>query len=81
MNRETFNKQRVEYFQVANRVFADYPQVRVFDMASKLCGAEHCYSVIDNVLIYRDSAHLGYDGSKFIGNFMVPLIKEPLNQA
>ena len=81
MNRETFHKQRVEYFQIANRVFSDYPQVRVFEMASKLCDVEHCYSVIDNVLIYRDSAHLGYDGSKFIGKFMVPLIKESLNQA
>ena len=80
MKRETFDKQRVEYFQIANRVLSDYPKIKVFDVASKLCDSEYCYSVIDNKLLYHDSSHLGYDGSKYIGQFLVPLIKDSLNE-
>ena len=80
MKRETFDKQRAEYFQIANSVLSDYPKIKVFDVASKLCDSEYCYAAIDNQLLYHDSSHLGYDGSKYIGQFMVPLIKDSLNE-
>lgn len=78
MKRETFEKQRVQYFQIVNRVLPDYPKIKVFDVSSKLCDAEYCYSVIDNLLMYHDSSHLSDDGSKYIGQFIVPLIKESI---
>lgn len=81
MKRETFDKQRLHYFQLVNRVLSDYPKIKVFDVASKLCDSEYCYSVIDNKLLYHDTSHLGYDGSKYIGQFMVPLIKDSLNES
>lgn len=78
MKRETFDKQRVQYFEIVNRVLSDYPRVKVFDVASKLCDSDFCYSVINNELLYHDRSHLGYDGSKYIGQFMIPLIKDSL---
>jgi peptidoglycan/LPS O-acetylase OafA/YrhL len=80
MKRETFNKQRPDYFQLVNRVLSDYPKIKVFDVASKLCDHEYCYSVIDNRLLYHDTSHLGHDGSKYIGQLMVPLITDSLNE-
>jgi peptidoglycan/LPS O-acetylase OafA/YrhL len=80
MKREVFDKQRVEYFRIVNRVLSDYPQIKVFDVAAKLCDSEYCYSVIDNTLMYHDRSHLGYDGSKYIGELMIPLIKDALNE-
>ncbi len=80
MKRETYDKQRVQFFQILNRVLADYPNIKVFDVASKLCDSEYCYATIDNTLLYKDSSHLGYNGSKYVGQFMVPLIKDSLNE-
>lgn len=80
MELETFNKQRAQYFRIANIVLADYPNIKVFNVASKLCDDEYCYALIDNKLLYHDRSHLSHAGSKYIGELMVPLIKKSLNE-
>lgn len=80
MKRETFDSQRVEYFRIANSVLSDYPKIKVFDVASKLCDEEYCYAVIDNELLYHDQSHLSFDGSIYVGQFLLPLIKESLQE-
>jgi hypothetical protein len=81
MKRETFDKQRVQYFKIARGVLSDFPNIKVFDVASKLCDTEYCYAVIDNEMMYHDQSHLSFDGSVYIGRFLEPLIKEALNES
>ena len=81
MKRETFDNQRAEFFRITKHVLSDYPNIKVFDVASKLCDAEYCYSIIDNTLMYQDRSHLGYDGAKYIGEFLAPLIKKSLDES
>lgn len=79
MTRETFDNQRVEYFKIAKNVLSDYPEIKVFDVASQLCDDEHCYAVIDDELLYQDQSHLSFDGSIYVGQFLLPMIKDVLN--
>lgn len=78
--REVYEKQRVAYFRIARSVLSDYPNVRVFDIADKLCDDEFCYAVINNELMYHDRSHLGFDGSIYVGQFLLPLIDEALRE-
>jgi len=81
MKREVYDNYRVEYFEIARRVLSEYPNIKVFDVASKLCDSEYCYAVIDNKLLYQDVSHLNYEGSKYVSEFMVPLIRKTLTES
>jgi len=76
-----YDNYRVEYFEIARRVLSEYPNIKVFDVASKLCDSEYCYAVIDNKLLYQDVSHLNYEGSKYVSEFMVPLIRKTLTES
>lgn len=80
MTIKTYENQRTQYFEIVRRVLSDYPEIKVFDVASKLCDTQYCYAVIDNTLLYRDTSHLGREGSKFVGRLMLPLIKDSLKE-
>ncbi len=80
ITREAYEGQRVAYFNIARRVLAEFPNIRVFDVADVLCDEEYCHAVIDNKLMYHDPSHLGYDGSQYVGEFMVPMVNESLGK-
>ncbi len=80
IDREKFDKQRVEYFSIARRVLAEFPEVLVFDVASKLCDEDYCYATIDDKLLYHDASHLGYYGSQYVGQYIAPIIEQALKE-
>lgn len=46
---------------------ARYPQITFLDPNAVICAEGRCRPVIDNVLLYRDEAHLNDMGSRLIG--------------
>ena len=81
ITRKLYEGQRVQYLRIANRVLKDFPNIKVFDVASTLCDQEYCYASIDNKLLYHDSSHLSYEGSKYVGQYMAPVIKDLLKES
>ena len=81
MKREVYDNQRVQYFRIAKKVLSEFPTIRVFDVATTLCDSEYCHAVVDNKLLYHDTSHLGYEGSKYVGKFLVPTIEKALTES
>ncbi len=53
-------------------VLDEFPQVRRFDLASAICDEEHCWTMKDGKLLYRDTNHLSNDGSDLVAEKLWP---------
>ena len=75
---EDVKQQRREYFDVVNRVLADYPNIIAFNAADYLCDEQVCHSIIDGKKMYYDPSHLSSAGSVYIGQFLQKVIRDKL---
>jgi peptidoglycan/LPS O-acetylase OafA/YrhL len=51
-------------------VIARYPEIHVVDPNAAICRVGKCSPLLDNVLLYRDAAHLNDIGSRLIGKYL-----------
>ena len=80
IERETYDNQRRYYFHLARSMLAVYPGIKSFDVATKLCDDDYCYAILDDTVMYQDSSHLSREGSKYIGQFIAPMIEQAVTQ-
>jgi hypothetical protein len=57
---------QAEYRQVIAKLKSLHPKLEVFDSTSYWCNQETCFISQDGNLLYLDSDHLNFQGSKFI---------------
>lgn len=67
-NCEGLKKAEPYYFET---IRSRYPQIQLLDPNAVICQSERCRPVIDNVLLYRDDAHLNDIGSRLVGRHLL----------
>lgn len=77
MPREEFIARNETYRKLMARILADYPQVKIFDMAQYLCDNAYCHASKDGVLMYRDDNHLSEAGARMMASPLHRLIFSP----
>ncbi|MBI1761769.1 MAG: acyltransferase [Acidobacteria bacterium] len=75
-----YEERNNRYRALVAEVLKDYPQVKVFDAAKYLCDNALCWAMKDGKMLYRDPDHLSIDGSKYLAQFLTPLIHETLTE-
>lgn len=63
---EEFLARNDTYRNLMSSILAEYPQVKVFDMAQYLCDAAYCHAEKDGILLYRDGNHLSEAGARLM---------------
>jgi len=61
---EGLKKAEPYYFE---NIRSKYPMIQFLDPNTVICQDERCRPVVDNVLLYRDDAHLNDIGSRLVG--------------
>ena len=56
-------------------VLSEFPSVRVFDAAARLCDERYCWAEKNGTLLYRDANHLSLDGSRYLAEELVAMIR------
>ena len=74
ITREEFNNRNQAYRNIMKSILAEYPQVKIFDMAQYLCDNEYCSAEKDGLLMYRDDNHLSEAGARFMAPHLYRLI-------
>jgi peptidoglycan/LPS O-acetylase OafA/YrhL len=69
------------YRKWARGVLANFPQVRVVDLAADFCDERFCSAIKDGELLYRDRVHLSIAGSMIAAKSLRPLLLEALASA
>jgi peptidoglycan/LPS O-acetylase OafA/YrhL len=75
MPRAVFDQEQQEYRRLVFTVLADYPTVRVFDQAAYFCNTLTCVFKVGSKILYSDDGHLSGDGSNFIANELMRVLK------
>lgn len=55
-----------------------YPEIAFIDPKDVLCNDEGCTATLDNYVIYNDTDHLNYTGSKILGEHYLKAFGNPL---
>ncbi|MBO9536529.1 acyltransferase family protein [Herbaspirillum sp.] len=74
ISRQAFDEKTHDYREIVTRILKDFPQVQVFDSATKLCDDRQCPIMQNGKLLYRDYDHLSVTGSEYIAKWLEPLI-------
>lgn len=74
ISRQAFDIRNSEYRAIVHSVLKDYPSVKIFDAAAKLCDDKMCWAKKDNVLLYGDTNHLTLRGAEYIAESLIKLI-------
>jgi hypothetical protein len=56
------------------RILADYPTVKKFDLAAQFCDDKRCTAMQNGELLYRDEDHLSLAGAQHIAPGLVDVI-------
>jgi hypothetical protein len=51
--------------ELVNEVLSKFPNVKTVDQSESLCDEKSCPVVKDNILLYRDDAHLSLRGAVY----------------
>ena len=74
ISRQAFDIRNNEYRALVYSILKDFPSVKIFDAAAKLCDDKMCWAKKDNVLFYNDTNHLTLLGSEYITKSLIKLI-------
>lgn len=74
LKREQFLARNETYRNLMAHILADYPQVKIFDMAQYLCDPAYCHATKDGLLLYRDDNHLSEAGARLLAPHLYGLI-------
>jgi peptidoglycan/LPS O-acetylase OafA/YrhL len=64
---DTYMSDNKLYRDVVFEVLKNFPDVKVFDSSLYLCKEGNCNAIINDEVMYRDSVHLSYLGSMYLG--------------
>jgi peptidoglycan/LPS O-acetylase OafA/YrhL len=78
VSRADFDQRTRKYHALVAEVLKGFPQVVLFDASDKLCDDKWCWASKNDTLLYRDVDHLSPEGSRFVGAFLHPLIRQEL---
>jgi len=77
--RSEFESKDKQYRDDVLSVLKDFPQVKVFDPADALYDEQYCWGKKNGKLLYStygSNSHLSVDGSKFVEQYLAPLIMD-----
>lgn len=64
---EEFQSRNADYLRDLMYILARFPSIEVKDPASLFCDRRSCRVNVENKILYRDSGHLSYEGSIWVG--------------
>lgn len=71
----TITERQASYDSLLKTVLKKFPQVTLINPLQYLCDDKKCTIIIDDRLLYRDSHHLGLNGSRYLAEKILPLIE------
>lgn len=74
ISRQEFDIRNNEYRALVYSVLNNFPSVKIFDAAAKLCDDKMCWAKKDNILFYSDTNHLTLLGSEYIAKSLINII-------
>ncbi len=74
IDKSKFLARHKEYRKMIFDLLKKYPEIKVFDPSIFLCDSSYCYAKLGSSLMFYDSDHLSYEGSKFISKQLVEFI-------
>jgi peptidoglycan/LPS O-acetylase OafA/YrhL len=72
--RKDYELRNEKYKKLVYSVLKDFPTVEIFDPTNILCDKKWCWAIKNNKFLYGDPDHLSAEGSKYLVNYLVPLI-------
>lgn len=76
VSRKYYDERNAEYKNIVNSVLNDFPMVRVFDTSKIFCDENFCFAKKDGRLMYFDIDHLSLDGSMYVGQEILKIIRD-----
>lgn len=73
--RREFDERNRDYRRLVAEVLKEFPQVEAFDMAAELCDKHWCWAIKNGKLLYHDFDHLSVDGSRYVVQALVPIVR------
>lgn len=74
MSRTQYEKDASDYRDLVFGVLKDYPTVKIFDAAARLCDDTWCWASKDGKILYTDQHHLSPAGARLLSRELVNLI-------
>jgi peptidoglycan/LPS O-acetylase OafA/YrhL len=63
------------YKSVINLAIKNYSGVSAYDLSTPLCDEENCYLTKNGKLLYKDTNHLNYEGSRYVASYIIQATK------
>ncbi|MDA9258554.1 acyltransferase [Gammaproteobacteria bacterium] len=63
-------KPQITYLDILNKI-AEERNIEIVDPSELFCNKAQCRMIIDGEIMYRDKNHLNFNGSNFIGKYIV----------
>ena len=71
-----FDAKQSKYRDLVFRVLKDFPEIKIYDTSKKLCDGIWCWAINNGKLLYSDRDHLSVEGSRYIADDLMELIKQ-----
>lgn len=68
VTRREFEDRNNEYVRTVESVLKEFPSVLAFRPSKYLCDSQLCWASKDGKMLYRNSDHLSFEGSQFVGD-------------
>lgn len=67
ISRSVVDADYMPYRKLLANVMREFPSVKIWDPSRELCDEQYCWAMKNDVLLYRDEAHLSESGSIWLG--------------
>ena len=71
-----FDAKQSKYRDLVFRILKDFLEIKIYDTSKKLCDGIWCWAINNGKLLYSDRDHLSVEGSRYIADDLMELIKQ-----